>query len=384
MNGGNNSMLFFKRLKRKKISLLHQQQKKIDTSLLLAVILTCLIGLLFIFEASSVSSLRTFGDKYRFLKDQSLWFGLGLLALFFFINFDYHRLYNFSLPVLGVIFFLLLLVFVPGLGVKALGAHRWIKLGPFVLQPAELTKLGLILYLSAWFSNPERRRLSAFLILMISVVGLVVIEPDLGTGTIICLIAIFLYFLSRAPLWHFGLLVPLLASAGLILAVVSPYRFRRLTTFLNPENDPLGASYHIRQVLLGLGSGGLLGVGIGKSRQKFEFLPEATTDSIFAIIAEELGFLGGFLLLLLFCFILWRGVRIALLAPDKFGHLLAAGITFGLGISAMINLGAMVALIPLTGVPLPLISYGGSSLVVTMAGMGILLNISRQCLGKRA
>ena len=208
-------------------------------------------------------------------------------------------------------------------------------------------------------------------------------EPDLGTAIIICLIAVSLYFLSDAPLWHFAILAPLFTASGFFLAIFSPYRFRRLSSFLNPDLDPLGASYHIRQVLLALGSGGLFGVGLGKSLEKFDYLPEATTDSIFAIIGEEIGFVGGVMIILVFVFILWRGIRIAKFAPDRFGFLLAYGICSWIGIQAMVNLGAMVALIPLTGVPLPFISYGGSNLIATLSGVGILLNISKQGLAKR-
>lgn len=351
------------------MSWLKKTERKSDLGLFLGTIIICLVGLMFVFEASL--------EKYHFARDQSVWLIFGTIALIFFSKFNYRRLYNLALPILLVIIFLLLLVFLPGLGIKALGAHRWIKLGPMVLQPAEVTKLGLIIYFSAWFSNREKGRLSSFLILMGLVVSLIIAEPDLGTAVIICATALVLYFLSSAPLWHFFLLLPLSFFGGLVLALVSPYRFLRLTTFLNPQDDPLGASYHIRQVLLGLGSGGIFGLGLGKSRQKFEYLPEAMTDSIFAIIAEELGLIGGIFIILLFVFLLWRGVRIALSAPDKFGFLLASGITFGLGVSAIINLGAMVALIPLTGVPLPFISYGGSNLVVSLAGIGILLNISK-------
>lgn len=376
--------LFFRSKRNRQINLsLHSQKKRIDLPLLGAAIAVCLLGLLFIFEASSVAAARTFADKYHFIKDQTIWFVLGLVAMTLVSLFDYHRLYKLALPIIILAIVLLSGVFIPGLGVRALGAHRWLNLGLFVIQPAEAAKLALIIYLAAWFSYKERGRLLAFVILVGIVVGLVVAEPDLGTAVVICATAISLYFLSGAPLWHFGALVPGVILAILGLAITSPYRLRRLLTFLNPSLDPLGASYHIRQILLALGSGGFWGQGLGKSRQKFEYLPEAMTDSIFAIIAEELGFLGGVALIVVFLFIIWRGVRIALFAPDRFGQLLSFGISSWLGIQAIINLGAMVAIVPLTGVPLPLISYGGSSLVVTLIGIGILLNISKQCLAQK-
>ncbi len=362
---------------------LHSQKKKADLPLLGAVILASLLGLLFIFEASGISAARTFGDKYHFIREQTMWFIIGLVGLWTASFFDYHRLYKLALPMMFFTLILLVMVFVPGLGVKALGAHRWINLGISVVQPAEIAKLTLTVYLAAWFSYKEKNRLLAFIILVCLVVGLIVAEPDLGTAIVICSIALVMYFLSGAPLWQFGMLIPGALVATGFLAIISPYRLKRLITFLNPGVDPLGVSYHIRQILLALGSGGLWGLGLGKSRQKFEYLPEAMTDSIFAIFAEELGFLGSLALIAISLFIILRGIRIAMRAPDRFGQLLAFGISSWIGIQIVINLGAMVALIPLTGVPLPFISYGGSSLVMTLIGVGILLNVSRQCLAPR-
>ncbi len=364
-------------LKHSRITL-HSQKKKADLPLLAAVILASLVGLLFIFEASGISAARTFGDKYHFIREQTMWFILGISGMTVASFFDYHRLYKLALPLMFLTLILLVVVFVPGLGVKALGAHRWINLGFSVIQPAEIAKLTLTLYLAAWFSFREKGRLLAFVILVILVVGLIVAEPDLGTAIVVCGTAMIMYFLSGAPLWQFAMLIPGVVGATGVLAVISPYRLKRLITFLNPGVDPLGVSYHIRQILLALGSGGLWGLGLGKSRQKFEYLPEAMTDSIFAIFAEEMGLIGSLVLILIFLFIVWRAIRIAIRAPDRFGQLLAFGIASWIGVQTVINLGAMVALVPLTGVPLPFISYGGSSLVINLAGIGILLNISRQ------
>ena len=186
-----------------------------------------------------------------------------------------------------------------------------------------------------------------------------------------------MFFYSGAAIQHFLLMLPIIGIGAIFLAVFSPYRFKRLLTFLNPENDPLGASYHIRQAIIAIGSGGLFGLGLGQSRQKYEYLPEANTDSIFAIIGEEVGFIGCIILIAVYLFLLWRGFRIARRIEDPFGRNLALGITTWLGIQTLINISAMVALIPLTGVPLPFISYGGSSLVIIFAACGILVNISR-------
>lgn len=358
-------------------------KQKTSKSLFDWFFLGCLIflvffGILMVYEASSVSALIDFGDKYYFLKEQFKWAILGFGVLFSAALFNYHRYYQLAVPLLLVTLVMLILVFVPGLGVKALGAHRWINFRLFILQPSELTKLSAIIYLSAWFSYKEHGRFLAFLLLIGTLVGLVLLEPDLGTAFIVISVCLSVYFISGAPLKHFLALLPI-SLAGIVgLALSAPYRFARLTTFLDPSNDPLGASYHIRQILIALGSGGLLGVGLGKSRQKFAYLPEATTDSIFAIISEELGFIGGAILILVFFLLIYRGFKISQKAPDVFGRLLGSGITCWIAIQTLVNLSSMVSLVPLTGVPLPFISYGGSSLVVMMAACGILLNIERE------
>lgn len=347
-----------------------------DYWLIISIVTIAAFGILMVYDSSVAIAIRDFSDQYYFVRQQALWLFVGIVCCVLVSKVNYHRWYALALPFFILTLILLSIVFIPGIGIRALGAHRWISFGPLVIQPAELAKLSLVIYLSAWLSFPEKNRIVAFLILLFLVVGLVVIEPDLGTSFIILTTALLLYFLSGAPMWQFLVLVPLFLGGAGALAVISPYRLQRLTTFLNPDVDPLGSSYHIRQILLSLGSGGLFGMGIGQSRQKYMYLPEANTDSIFAIIAEEVGFLGASALVALFLFLIWRGFRIARRAPDRFGRLLALGISSWIGLQTVVNLAAMVSLIPLTGVPLPLISYGGSSLVITLVGLGILLNIS--------
>ncbi len=344
---------------------------------LFAVVVLSLFGVLMVYDSSVAIAIRDFGNQYYYLRDQLKWLAVGFITLTVFSFVDYHYWHKVALPLLLGTLVLLLAVFLPGIGIVALGAHRWINLGFFVLQPAELAKLVLVIYLSAWFSVRERERLLAFALLVSMVVGLVLLEPDLGTSVIIVVIALILYFSSGAPAIHFAVIIPILIVGVIGLAIISPYRMARLTTFLHPEQDPLGSSYHIRQVLLGLGSGGWFGLGVGQSRQKYEYLPEANTDSIFAIIGEETGFMGAGAIILMYMFASWRGFRIAKRAKDGFGRLLAIGITSWISLQTIINLSAMVALLPLTGVPLPFISYGGSSLIVTLAAVGILLNISK-------
>ena len=355
----------------------HTTTHRADPWLVVSVILLSLFGVLMVYDSSVALALRDFGNQYYYVKEQIKWFIAGIIALLVFARIPYTVWRHYALPFLIGTLVLLLAVFIPGAGIRAYGAHRWINFGFFVLQPAELAKLTMIFYLSAWFSHPEKSRFVAFLIFLGMVVGLVMLEPDLGTSMIILSIAMLLYFYSGAPIRHFMFMVPMLLTAVVILAVIAPYRMQRITTFFNRHADPLGSSYHIRQVLLALGSGGWTGVGIGKSRQKYEYLPEANTDSIFAIIGEETGFIGAMLVISVYISIIWRGYAIAMRAKEVFGRLLALGITSWIAVQTLINLGAMVALIPLTGVPLPFISYGGSSFIIALSAMGILINISK-------
>ncbi len=352
--------------------------KRFDFLLLGITLILTLFGLLMIYDASSFISFRDFGNKYHYIKDQAIWMVLGFIGLIFFARFDYKKLYNLALPFLVIAIGLLLAVFLPGIGVSVLGAHRWINLRIGVLQPAEFVKLTLAIYLAAWFSAKEKGRFGAFLLLVGLVLGLVMLEPDMGTTIIILLEALVLYFLSGGKILYFVGLIPVLGVLGFLLAIVSPYRAQRITTFLHPNDSIQNSSYHVRQILIALGSGGVMGVGLGNSLQKYAYLPENVTDSIFAIIAEEIGFLGAFALLCIFFLFIWRGIKIAMGAKDTFGRLLAGGIVAFLGMQIVINLGAQTALFPLTGVPLPFISYGGSSLVIDLCSVGILLNITRQ------
>src|SRR5664279_3291046 len=348
--------------------------KKIDLLLLGIITLLTLFGLLMIYDASFIIAVNVFGDKYHYIRDQLIWVVIGYIFLFIFASIDYHKLYNFALPFLIVAIGLLVLVFIPGIGAGAKGANRWINLHGFRLQPAEFIKLELALYLSAWFSNKEKGRFLAFSLLIGAVLLLVMLEPDMGTASIILFEALIVYFLSGGSLLYFLIVGPIITLIGFLFIKFERYRADRLTSFLNVDKSLSSASYHVQQILIALGSGGLLGLGIGNSLQKYAYLPENVTDSIFPIIAEELGFIGSVILILVFFVVVWRMLRIARLAKDKFGKLLAAGIASFIGIQIVINLGAMTALFPLTGVPLPFISYGGSALVVDFISIGIILN----------
>lgn len=349
-----------------------------DKSFLIALLGLAFFGLLAVFNSSVVLGFRDFNNQYHFIADQAVYLLFGLILTVLVSRIDYHHWYKLAVPFLVITIILLVAVFIPGIGIKAYGAKRWINLGIFRLQPTELAKLALVIYLSAWFSYKEKGRFLPFLVLVGIVVALIVLQPDLGTAIIITLIAGVLYFVSGAPLMHFGILLPLILVGIVILTVIAPYRMTRLMTFINPDMDPLGSSYHIRQILIALGSGGWLGLGLGKSRQKYEYLPEANTDSIFAVISEEIGFVGSCILIFGFMFLIYRAYLIARRAPDRFGQLLGTGVATWIAVQTIINLSSMVALLPLTGVPLPLISYGGSNLISLLIGIGVLLNINTQ------
>src|SRR3989338_3075072 len=341
-------------------------------------ILLSIIGLFFVFEASSVRSFQEYGESFHYFKLQLIWIILGIASMFFFSVFDYRKLYYFSLFfILGTII-LLTIVLIPGIGYSAGGARRWIDFGVINLQPTELAKLSVIIYLSSWFVTRERKRFFYFLILLSILMLLIILQPDMGTAIIVFAISIIIYFLAGIELWYLALLLPGAFALFLLLVRVAPYRFRRLLAFFDPTLDPLGITYHINQILISLGSGGFLGQGFGASRQKYLYLPEAHTDSIFAIIGEEFGFVGTFLLISLYLYLMYRIYQIALHASDRFGKLLAGGILAFFNLQIIINLSGMVNLLPLTGVPLPFISYGGSNLLISFMLIGILINIAKK------
>jgi cell division protein FtsW len=355
---------------------LNPQKKTFDLPLLIVVITLVIFGAVLVYDASSVHAYRDFGDSYYYIRAQLIWIVLGSVAALFFANFNYLLLKKFAWPGFLTSIILLLAVFIPGFGTSAGGAHRWLSLGFITIQPAEIMKLSTVLWLATIF---EKKAGLKPLLILLAIGGLLlgVLQKDLGSAVVFVAISIILYIVADGSLWQILLAIPLGVVSFAVLILTSSYRQKRILAFLDPFSDPQGFTYHISQVLIGLGSGGFLGLGLGQSRQKF-YIPEVTTDSIFAIIGEEFGFIGSLVLISLFAFLIIRGLKIAQSCEDRFGRILAAGITTWLGVQAIINLGAMVALFPLTGVPLPFISYGGSALVVNLAAVGILLNISRR------
>jgi len=352
-----------------------KSKKPLDKVLLALTLGLTLFGVLMVYDASVVEAYNLFNDKYYFLKQQLIWFSLGFLALIITSRLPLVWLKKIAPIALLISIILLVLVLIPGIGSSTYGARRWISLGGFTLQPTELVKLTLSLYLATWLA--KQRSFWHYLVLLGLILGLIMLQPDLGTSIVIIFTAVLTYSISGANIFHLLSIGMISVLSGMALIFSSSYRKERLLTFFNPTRDPLGSSYHIRQALIAIGSGGLWGLGLGQSRQKYQFLPQVTTDSIFAIIAEEIGFFGSSLVIIAIFFIVLRGFKIARLAPDTFSKLLAAGISSWIGIQATVNLAAMLALTPLTGVPLPFVSYGGSSLIVILTGVGLLLNISK-------
>lgn len=360
------------------MKLVRKTKKSLLPILFFLPIILSLIGLFFVFEASSVKSFNEFGDSFHFLKLQAVWIALGVCAMVFFSFFDYRKLYYFSFFFMLLTIIFLFFVLIPGIGRQAGGARRWFDLGVINFQPTELAKFSVIIYLSSWFMQKERKRFFSFITLLGLLILLIILQPDMGTAIIVFLLSIIMYFLAGIDLFYLLLLVPAAAAGFVLLVKISPYRLRRLLAFFNPDLDPLGITYHINQILISLGNGGFFGRGLGASRQKYLYLPEAHTDSIFAIIAEEFGFVGGATIIGLFVYFISRIYQATIHAPDRFAKLLSGGIFAFFNLQIIINLAGMVKLLPLTGVPLPFISYGGSNLLVSFSLVGILINIAKK------
>ncbi|BAS27708.1 putative lipid II flippase FtsW [Limnochorda pilosa] len=353
---------------------------------LLAVSLVLLgVGLVAVFSASSVSSLVERHDATYYFKRQLLWTVAGLAAMWVMSRVDYHRLRGLALPALAVSVAGLVLVLLVGHEIG--GSRRWIDLGLLNVQPSELFKLSVILFLAAYLSaaGPRVQEFVRGLVPGLAVTGLgfllILAEPDFGTAVAMAATAAVLFFAGGARLAHLAALGAAALPGLAYLIWAEPYRMRRLLAFVDPWADPLDSGWNVIQSLLAIGSGGVFGVGLGQSRQKFAYLPEQHTDFIFAILSEEFGLLGSLLVVGLFFVLAWRGYRLALKAPDLYGSLLAVGITTMIVFQALLNVGVVTAVLPVTGITLPFISFGGSSLLITLTGVGILLNISRQVRG---
>jgi cell division protein FtsW len=352
--------------------------------LLAVVVFLDVIGLVMVLSASSVQSLRNNGSAWEFFARQLLWLLTATGAMVGAMRFDYRRWRGLAKPALGVSLVLLALVLVPGMGITVSGSTRWLGAGSWRMQPSELSKLGVLLYCADLLARRTgkmgdwRLTMMPVLIAFGSVAVLVMAQPDMGTTLATGCIAVTLLWVAGARLSHMFLLVTSTAAVSFIVGIAEPYRRARMMAFLDPWKDASATGYQAAQGLVALGSGQWFGVGVGQSRAKWGFLPNAHTDFIFAIIGEELGLVGALLVVGLFVAFAVFGVRASLRAPDRFGMLLAAGVTAWIVGQAFINIGAVIGLVPITGVPLPFISFGGSALVITMGAVGILLNVARQ------
>ena len=354
-----------------------------DLVLMAVVLALTLLGIAMVFSASGIRALDTVDDPRYYLGWQALWAALGLAGMVVAMRVDYHRYRIIAIPLLFIVVVLLALVLVPGVGVRSGGAARWLRFGPVGLQPAELAKLALIVYLAAWLGGRREQVARASVTLPALIVtgllgALVIAEPDLGTAIVIVAIAMTMYFVAGAPFRLFTALAGLAAVVVAAIAIEQPYRLQRLLTFLDPWADPRGDGFQTIQSLYGLALGGLFGEGLGAGREKFGFLPAPYTDSIFAVLGDELGLAGTLAVIVLFFVVAYRGIAIALRARDATGALLAAGITTWLAFQAWVNMAVVASLVPMTGITLPFISYGGSSLCVGLIAVGILLNVGRE------
>lgn len=350
---------------------------------ILTVALAC-FGLVMIASSSVVVAYEKFSgaNDYYYLWHQAIAFLIGVLAMGFFSNFDYRNFKKIALPFMVIVLVMLVAVFIPGIGDSAKGAHRWLDLG-LRFQPSEIAKVAFMIYLATWLESRKQdlskfsKALIPFTIMLGVISLLIILEPDLGTLTIIILTSMIMFFSAGAPSWHILSLAGFLGLMFIAFIRSAEYRWQRFTTFLNPSAETLDKSYHVNQAFIAVSQGGFWGRGFGQSLQKMRYLPEPHTDSIFAIICEELGFIRSSLVVIAFVYLFYLGINAAKNATDDFGKILAIGIVTSLSVQAFINIAAMLGIVPLTGVTLPFISYGGTSLVISFIQIGILLSISK-------
>jgi len=357
-----------------------------DYNMLMTVTILLAIGIVMVFSASSVSAYFKMGDPYYFLKRQLLWGTLGYFTMIFFMNYDYWKLKKYSDAIILITVCALGAVLIPGIGIEINEARRWLGVGSITIQPSEVAKIGIVLFMASHLSEMNKEKLHNFfkglvpyLIFLGIVFALIVMEPNLSTAGIILIVGLIILYTAGAKISHIVFLVfsGIGLATGLIASGIFGHWQERILGFLNPWSDVSDKTYQIIQSLYALGSGGLFGVGLGKSREKLLYIPEPQSDFIFSIIGEELGFIGTSLIVILFIVLIIRGLRIAARSKDMFAILVATGITSVIGIQALMNIAVVTSSMPVTGVPLPFISAGGSSMVFTMAGVGILLNVSK-------
>ena len=358
-----------------------------DYVLLGVVVFLLICGIFILASVSAVFSQENFGNSTHYLYHQLLWGilpGIGLGFIAYKVNLSLFKKTSLLWLVVGLL--LAFLVFIPQLRIAAGGATRWLNLGFFSLQPSEILKIAFIIYLSAWLASRAEKKKKTwrdtfvpFLAVIGIIVAIFIFQSDLSTLIVILSIAGLIYFAANTPIWHTALFFLGGVASALLLVKLEPYRMNRVAVLLDPSRDPMGIGYQIKQALIAVGSGGIFGLGPDMSSQKFGFLPQTMSDSIFAIFAEELGFVGSLFLMAAFIIFLWRGLKIFKNNSDKFAQLFSVGVVSWIIIQTFINMGAMIGIVPLSGIPLPFISYGGSHIITELVGVGILLNISKHC-----
>ena len=358
------------------------EEKRPDIILLVITLILVTVGTAMIYSSSSILAMERFKDAQYFLKKQILFVLLGLSVMVLLTKFDYHRLKRWAYPGIALSVILLMLIFIPHVGIRAGGARRWLNLVLFSFQVTEMVKICIVLFLAHYLTRKVNyittfsRGILIPLLVTLFIIVLIALEPDFGTAVIMALIMMLMLYLSGSRLRHLAVLVAFLIPAAVWMVAFKSYRLERLKIFLNPWNDPGNKGFQIIQSLLSFGSGGTFGVGIGDGMQKLFYLPEPHTDFILSVIAEESGFLGVAIVIFLFGVLVVRGFFISFKAPDLFGTLLAAGLTMVIALEAFINIAGVMGLIPLKGLTLPFLSYGGTSLIMSLVAVGILLNIS--------
>lgn len=352
-------------------------------SLALIVLLLISVGIIFIYSSSGIYALQTLGDSAYFLKRHLMFLAIGSLMMLLVMCMDYRRLRAMAKPLLIISFFLLILVLIPEIGKATYGARRWFKIGPFSFQPSEFAKITMLIYASDYLAR-KQNKLSRFfegflpLIMVLGCITLIILkQPDLGTAVLIASLIFILMFLAGARYFHLFSLVVLVVPALCYLVAKVPYRLARIEAFLNPWKDSQGIGFQLTQSQIALGSGGIFGVGLGKSAQKLFYLPAAHTDFILSIIGEETGLLGTLAVALLVIAFVWQGARLVKRVSNPFGYFLSAGVVILLGLQAVVNIGVSIGTFPTKGLPFPFVSYGGSALIFSMAAVGLLLNVSR-------
>ncbi len=360
-----------------------------DILLFGTVVTLTAVGLIMVYSSGFVTALKDFNNSLFFFQKQFISCMVGIVFLLFFMNFDYRNLKILAVPILVLSYVLLFIVLIPGLGRSNYGAQRWLVVGSLSFQPSEYAKLAVIIFMASFLSNKSRdpRSFRKFvmpgLVITATMAALIMAQPDLSTAVSVSVLVFVLLFLARAQIRHLLITGGVGMVSVFILIITEGYRLRRFLAFLDPWKDMRKDGYHIIQSLLAISGGGLSGVGLGKSIQKFLYLPKQYNDFIFAIITEELGILGALCIIALFVLFLWRGLKTAMDAPDRFGGLLAGGLVAMVVIQAILNIGVVLSFFPTTGLPLPFISFGGSSLVINLCAAGILLNISRRRITKQ-